>query len=123
MARVRPGHDESSTEWAVVPEAVVATVYTLGVVLWAAQPQWLTRQPLLPGLLVTFVVAAVLGLISGRWRSIAAPLLFGLAIGAISAATANGDLGRAGEFVICAVWGAALAAAAAAGIVIRHQVH
>lgn len=112
-----PGRDRAR-----VPEVVNAIVYGFGIVLWAAQPHWLTRQPLLLGLLITLAVSAVLGLFSGHWRSVAAPLLFGLAIGAISAATANGDLGRAGEFVLCIVWGAILAAAMATGIVIRHRI-
>ena len=50
-----------------------------------------------------------------------APLLFGLTIGVISAATVAGDLSRGGEFVICAVWGLILGAAMAAGILIRRR--
>jgi hypothetical protein len=48
-------------------------------------------------------------------------VLFGLTIGVISAATVAGDLGRGGEFVICAVWGLVLATAMAVGILIRRR--
>jgi hypothetical protein len=105
-----------------VSDVLIAVVYASGVIVWAVQPHWLTRQPLLRGLFVTFAVSGVLGVLSGRWRSLAAPLLFGLVVGATSAATVNGDLGRAGEFAIAVVWGLALGAAMAAGILIRHQI-
>ena len=90
-------------------------------ILWAAQPDWLTRQSLLSGFAVTLAISGVLGVLSGRWRSLAAPVLFGLTIGVISAATVAGDLGRGGEFVICAVWSLVLATAMAAGILIRRR--
>jgi hypothetical protein len=101
---------------------LIVVVYAVGVLIWALQPGWLTRQPLLPGVLITLVVSGLFGLLSGQWRSLAAPLLFGLMIGAISAATVDGDLGRAGEFVVATVWGLALATAMAAGIWIRRGI-
>lgn len=104
-----------------LPDTVIFVVYAAGVILWAAQPDWLTRQSLLSGFAVTLALSGVLGVLSGRWRSLAAPVLFGLTIGVISAATVAGDLGRGGEFVICVVWGLVLATAMAAGILIRRR--
>lgn len=104
-----------------LPDAVIFVVYAAGVILWAAQPDWLTRQSLLSGFAVTLAISGVLGVLSGRWRSLAAPVLFGLTIGVISAATVAGDLGRGGEFVICAVWGLVLATSMAVGILIRRR--
>jgi hypothetical protein len=48
----------------------------------------------LSGFAVTLAISGVLGVLSGRWRSLAAPVLCGLTIGVISAATVAGDLGR-----------------------------
>ena len=106
-----------------LPDALIAVVYACGAILWAAQPDWLTRRSLLSGFVVTLAISCVLGVLSGRWRSLAAPLQFGLTIGVISAVTVVGDLGRGGEFVICAMWGLVLAAAMVAGIVIRQRSH
>jgi hypothetical protein len=92
------------------------------VILWVLQPRWMTDKPLASALVVTLVVSVVLGGVSGRGRALLAPLAFGLLIGAISAATTDGDLGRAGEFVLGAVWGVLLAAATGAGIWLRHIV-
>lgn len=110
-----------SDDHGFLPDSVIFVVYAAGVILWAAQPEWLTRQSLLSGFAVTLAISGVLGVLSGRWRSLVAPLLSGLAIGVISAATVAGDLGRGGEFVICAVWGLMLAAAMAAGVLIRRR--
>ena len=110
-----------SDDHGFLPDAAIVIVYAAGVILWAAQPHWLTRQSLLSGFAVTLAISGVLGVLSGRWRSLVAPLLFGLTIGVISAATVAGDLGRGGEFVICAVWGLVLAAAMAAGILLRRR--
>ena len=98
-----------SDDHGFLPDAVIVVVYAAGVILWAA------------GFAVTLAISGVLGVLSGRWRSLVAPLLFGLTIGVISAATVAGDLGRGGEFVICAVWGLILAAAMAAGILLRRR--
>jgi uncharacterized membrane protein len=70
-----------------LPDAVIVMVYAAGVILWAGQPHWLTRKSLLSGFAVTLAISGVLGVLSGRWRSLLAPLLFGLTIGVISAAT------------------------------------
>src|ERR1700761_3637030 len=72
-------------------DAVIVVVYAVGVILWAAQPNWLTRQSLLSGFVVTLAISGLLGVLSGRWRSLLAPLVFGLTIGVISAATVVGD--------------------------------
>src|ERR1700704_1769488 len=69
-------------------------VYAAGVILWAGQPHWLTRKSLLSGFAVTLAISGVLGVLSGRWRSLLAPLLFGLTIGVISAATVLAVTGR-----------------------------
>jgi hypothetical protein len=100
-------------------DGATAVVYALGVVVWAVQPNWLTRQPLLPGLLLTVGLSATFGLLSGNKRSLAAPVLFGLLIGAVAAATTNGDLGRIGELALGAIWGLLLAGATAVGIFAR----
>jgi hypothetical protein len=86
---VRHGDDHG-----FLPDAVIFVVDAAGGILWAAQPDWLTRQSLLSGFAVTLAISGVLGVLSGRWRSLAAPVLFGLTIGVISAATVAGDLGR-----------------------------
>jgi uncharacterized membrane protein len=113
---VRHGDDHG-----FLPDTVIFVLYAAGVILWAAQPDWLTRQSLLSGFAVTLAISGVLGVLSGRWRTLATPVLFGLTIGVISAATVAGDLGRGGEFVICAVWGLVLATAMAVGILIRRR--
>jgi hypothetical protein len=112
--RADPGH---------LGDVVAVSVYgAAGVILWVLQPQWMTNEPLAPILPITLVVSAVLGVISGRGRALLPPLVFGLLIGTISAATTNGDLGRAGEFVLPTVWGAVLAAATCAGIWLRRKI-
>jgi hypothetical protein len=100
-------------------DGAAAVAYTLGVVVWAVQPTWLTRQPLLPALLLTAGLSATFGLLSGNKRSLIAPLLFGLLIGAVAAATTNGDLGRIGELALGAIWGLLLAGTTALGIGVR----
>ncbi|MFZ0039843.1 MAG: hypothetical protein WAK93_00925 [Solirubrobacteraceae bacterium] len=90
--------------------------------LWVLQPHSMANEKLAPTLLITLVVAAVLGMISGYGRALLAPLAFGLVIGTLCAATTNGDLGRAGEFVLSTVWGIALATATWAGIWLRRGI-
>lgn len=111
----------SNGDHGFLPDAVIAVVYAFGVILWAAQPRWLPRLSLLFGLVATLAISGILGVLSGRWRSLAAPLLFGLTAGAISAATVVGDLGRPGEFALATVWGLVLTAAMAAGILVRQR--
>jgi hypothetical protein len=107
----RPGN--RGTDWAS------AGVYALGVVVWAVQPSWLAQQPLLPALLLTVGLSVMFGLLSGSKRSLAAPGLFGLLIGAVAAATTNGDLGRTGELALGAIWGLLLAGTTALGAFVR----
>jgi hypothetical protein len=102
-------------------DAVIAVVYVAGVIVWVVQPDWLTRQPLRPVLVLTLGVSAAFGLLSGDRRALAAPLLFGLLTGVISAATTNGDLGRTGELVLGILWGVMLASATALGMWFRRR--
>lgn len=85
------------------------------------EPHWLTRQPLLPGVIVTFGISALFGAVSGRRRAIVAPLVFGVLVGVIAAVASNGDLGRGGELALGVVWGVALAGAMAVGIWFRSR--
>jgi hypothetical protein len=111
-ARPRPG-------W--YSDAASAAVYAAAVIIWIAQPDWLTRQPLEPVILPSLGIAAAFGAFSGRRRALAAPLLFGALVGVISAATTSGDLGRTGELALGILAGLVLAGATALGILIRHR--
>jgi hypothetical protein len=100
-------------------DVAAVSVYGTGVILWVLQPHWMTNGSFVGGLVITLVVSVALGVISGHRRALLAPLVFGLLIGTISAATTNGDLGRAGEFVLATIWGVVLAVTTRAGIWLR----
>jgi hypothetical protein len=102
-------------------DAASGAVYGAAVIIWIAQPDWLTRQPLEPVILPWLGIAAAFGWFSGRRRALVAPLLFGLVVGVSSAATTSGDLGRTGELALGIVAGLLLAGATALGILIRHR--
>jgi hypothetical protein len=102
-------------------DAAAVAVYAAGVIIWIAQPDWLTRGPLEPVILPSLAVAAAFGAVSGNRRALAAPLMFGALVGVISAATTSGDLGRTGELALGILAGLLLAGATALGILIRHH--
>lgn len=101
-------------------DAAGAAVYAAAVIIWIAQPDWLTQQPLAPVILPSLGIAAAFGAFSGSRRALAAPLLSGALVGVISAATTSGDLGRTGELALGILEGLLLAGATALGILIRH---
>lgn len=47
-----------SDDHGFLSDAVIVIVYAAGVILWAAQPHWLTRQSLLSGFAVTLGISA-----------------------------------------------------------------
>lgn len=102
-------------------DAAAVAVYAAAVIIWIAQPDWLTRQPLEPVILPSLAIAAAFGAFSGNRSALAAPLLFGALVGVISAATTSGDLGRTGELALGILAGLLLAGATMLGILIRHH--